>query len=202
MNTPSQQTILLRQLVNMNAGDHDLLATYRDVLMKQSIYKPGEAQMGGRNEAEIIANGISVPADSSGTMKVLRSLEDSMVNLKSLYDTKRKRLNAIFNLCMFTISFSILLILAGLALLYWNSEEARMGMITTASSILPGFIAATAFLFYDKVKKDAQKLEDNLIQVNNLIIFFKLIEVIPNEEARNKSYGDMIGKMNSFLLRS
>lgn len=191
---------LLKQAVNVTTSP-EVLEILRDNLKKKGLYKEEEADMGA-TEAEVIASGIKVPDnDSTYAARALQSVDASMIDLKVLYKNKQRRLNTIFTLCLVAIGASILLIFAGLAVSFSEANDARLGIITSASSLLPGFIGATAFIFYDKVKRDAQKLEDNLINLNGLVIFFRLIDAMPEGKVKADAFAEMSKRMSESVLR-
>jgi hypothetical protein len=88
-------------------------------------------------------------------------------------------------------------IIFGLMIGLLGRDNAQMvAVISTASGIIINFVAAIFFYLYNQTVRQLKSYHDNLLDVQNVLLSFKILEGLPKNEAKSQ----MILQLLSFLV--
>ncbi len=181
---------LIRAFIDNGSHDIVLIEIIRDKFRINGLYSPPASELGETDNRKIISKGINLNTQQNDSDKIVASLQNCLTEFDKIYLFKKRKLNSIYTICLFAIAITFLLIVTGLVITFYFEKDVKL--ITGSSTILTSFIGGTAFVFFDKVNKNLKQIEDEIIKSNKLIMFFKMIDLIPNIEVRDKSFSDMI----------
>ena len=126
---------------------------------------------------------------------------DSLVNinienLSEYYSLVKKHTQKSFILsCIASVSGFVLIVL-GLVFQYINSEYENISYLVTSSGILVELVSGLFFYLYNKTVRQLKDYHDSLLEVQNILLSFKLIE--ETEQASERL--PLITKMIEFLV--
>lgn len=117
-------------------------------------------------------------------------------NLAAYYSLVKTHTSQSFkvSLMMSVIGFSLIVI--GLVIGFRYNEKA-IGYIASGSGIMIEFISAILFYLYNKTVRQLKEYHDSLINVQNILLSFKLIEDTSDE----KTKAEMVTKMLEYLVQ-
>jgi len=101
-----------------------------------------------------------------------------------------------FRVSLMVCIAGFVLIAVGLAIGF-KAEGNYIGYIATGAGVLIEFISGALFYLYNKTVRQLKEYHDSLIDVQNILLSFKLIE--STTDAKSKS--DMITKMIEYLVQ-
>lgn len=127
----------------------------------------------------------------------VRLVEININNLSEYYLLVKSQSNLSFLTSIGAGICGFLLICIGL-LLGFDGQKIEISYMATASGILTEFIAAVFFYLYNKTVRQLKEYHDSLIDVQNVLLAFKLIDDIEKPEEK----ANTIQKMVEFLVRS
>jgi diacylglycerol kinase len=128
----------------------------------------------------------------------VKLVEININNLSEYYLLVKSQANLSFLTSIGAGISGFLLICIGLILGFDNENNIEISYLATTSGILTEFIATTFFYLYNKTVRQLKEYHDSLIDVQNVLLAFKLIDDISIPEDKAKT----IQKMVEFLVRS
>ncbi|AJE53056.1 TRADD-N-associated membrane domain-containing protein [Paenibacillus polymyxa] len=126
---------------------------------------------------------------------------DSLVNinienLSEYYSLVKKHTQKSFILsCTASVSGFVLIVL-GLVFQYINSDYENISFLVTSSGIVVELVSGLFFYLYNKTVRQLKDYHDSLLEVQNILLSFKLIE--ETEQANERL--PLITKMIEFLV--
>jgi len=183
---------LLKTFVENSSSGNYIIDVVRNNFRTNGLYSPIDADYGGDDERKIVSDGINV-VDNENSYKIIDSLLGSKNGIDEIYKHRKIKLNNIYNLCLMSIVVTIIVIIIGLIFSY--IEERTADMVSVASGILTSLISGTAFVIYRQANMDLKKIEADIVRLNKLIMFFKMIDSIPDNEVRASSFEIMTKQM-------
>lgn len=122
---------------------------------------------------------------------------DSLVNinienLAEYYRLVKGHTQKSFNASLAVAFFGFILICIGLAISFNNNEFNVFSYVATGSGVLMEFISATFFYLYSKTVRQLKGYHDSLIEVQNMLLSFRLIDATEGQENKVKLTEKMI----------
>lgn len=126
---------------------------------------------------------------------------DSLVNinvdnLSDYYTLVKVHTNKSFTLCCMSSISGFILIVLGLVAIYLNKDLENISYVVTASGIIVEVISGLFFYLYNKTVRQLKDYHDSLLNVQNILLSFKLIESTSNDVEKFA----MIKSMIDFLV--
>ncbi|WP_291633037.1 hypothetical protein [Clostridium sp.] len=126
---------------------------------------------------------------------------DSLVNinvdnLSDYYTLVKVHTNKSFMLCCMSCISGFILIILGLVVIFLNKNLENISYIVTASGIIVEVISGLFFYLYNKTVRQLKDYHDSLLNVQNILLSFKLIESTSNDIEKFA----MIKSMIDFLV--
>lgn len=118
-------------------------------------------------------------------------------NLEEYYELVKTSNKSSFYVSLGMSLLGTILIASGLVTSYLNKEIQNISYIATASGVLIEIISALLFYLYNRTIIQLKGYHDSLLDVQNILLSFKLIEDIKNEEYRSEIMKQMI----EFLIK-
>ncbi|MEK3707041.1 hypothetical protein MKY87_23635 [Paenibacillus sp. FSL R7-0198] len=117
-------------------------------------------------------------------------------NLSEYYSLVKKHTQKSFILsCTASISGFVLIVL-GLVFQYINSDYENISFLVTSSGVVVELVSGLFFYLYNKTVRQLKDYHDSLLEVQNILLSFKLIE--ETEQANERL--PLITKMIEFLV--
>ena len=127
-----------------------------------------------------------------------RLVRINLDNLADYYVLVKEHTHKSFNTSIVTGLIGFGLIAVGLlAGFIMGSDTNYTAYISTGSGIIIEFIAGVFFYLYNKTTRQLKEYHDSLLNVQNILLSFKLVEDIDEEKTRALMIGDML----KYLLR-
>jgi hypothetical protein len=118
-------------------------------------------------------------------------LKINLRNLSDYYELVKIHTNKSFDAARFSSIIGFILI--ALALIFgFLMPENKISYISAGSGIIVEFIAGVFFYLYNRTVRELKGYHDSLLEVQNVIISFKLIDDIEDQEAKTKIIDNMI----------
>jgi hypothetical protein len=119
-------------------------------------------------------------------------------NLASYYSLVKTQTDKSFMVSLSMGVAGFILLIAGLALGFSNSQRAAViTYISTGAGVLTEFIASVFFYLYNRTIRQMKGYHDSLLDVQNVLLAFKLVGDTKVDAHRN----EMMGKMLEFLMQ-
>jgi hypothetical protein len=119
-------------------------------------------------------------------------------NLASYYSLVKTQTDKSFMVALSMGVAGFMLLIGGLALGFSNSQRATvMTYISTGAGVLTEFIASVFFYLYNRTIRQMKGYHDSLLDVQNVLLAFKLVGDTKVDAHRN----EMMGKMLEFLMQ-
>ncbi len=184
---------LLKTFIENSSSDTRVIDVVRNSFRVNELYSPLESVLGDDNDVrKIISDGINV-VDDDDSRRIIDSLNGTKIETDEIYQHRKIKLNSIYNVCLASIVVTIIVIIIGL--IFSFIQERTADLVSVASGTLTSLISGTAFVIYKRANKDLKKIEVDIIKLNKLILFFKMIDSIPDNEVRTSSYEIMTKQM-------
>jgi hypothetical protein len=113
-------------------------------------------------------------------------------NLEEYYELVKKSNKSSFYISMSMSIIGILLIIGGLIVGYFVDEVRNISYLVSSSGIVIELITALLFYLYNKSVIQLKDYHDSLLDVQNILLSFKLIDDIKGEENRLEIMKSMI----------
>jgi hypothetical protein len=126
-----------------------------------------------------------------------RLVKINVENLAAYYTIVKVHASQSFQVSLLVGVLGFGLIIAGLASGFLSKEFKDISYIASGSGIIVEFISGTMFYLYNKTVRQLKDYHDSLIDVQNVLLSFKLIESTTDEKVR----AEMISKMIEFLVK-
>ncbi len=117
-------------------------------------------------------------------------------NLAAYYSLVKTHTSQSFKVSLMISVIGFMLIVAGL-IIGFKYDEKTIGFISTGSGLITEFISGVLFYLYNKTVRQLKEYHDSLIDVQNILLSFKLIESTTDE----KSKAEMVTKMLEYLVQ-
>lgn len=133
---------------------------------------------------------------SNSMTKTSRYFDDlvsiNLRNLEEYYELVKNSNKKSFNASLLMSIFGILLISSGLIVSYFSIEFKDISYVVTGSGVLVEAISGLMFYLYNKTVLQLKGYHDSLLNVQNILLCFKLIEDTDDKEARSTTMKQMI----------
>jgi hypothetical protein len=113
-------------------------------------------------------------------------------NLEEYYDLVKNSNKKSFYAALIMCVFGVLLISSGLVASYFITEFKGISYIASASGILIEVISGLMFYLYNRTILQLKGYHDSLLDVQNILLSFKLIEDIKDETRRSEAMKQML----------
>ncbi len=117
-------------------------------------------------------------------------------NLAAYYSLVKTHTSQSFKVSLLTSIIGFILISSGLVIGF-KYDDKIIGYIASGTGILTEFISGVLFYLYNKTVRQLKEYHDSLINVQNILLSFKLIENTSDE----KSKAEMVSKMLEYLVQ-
>jgi len=117
-------------------------------------------------------------------------------NLAAYYSLVKTHTSQSFKVSLVISVIGFMLIAAGLVIGF-KYDDKTIGYISTGSGIITEFISGVLFYLYNKTVRQLKEYHDSLINVQNILLSFKLIESTTDEKAK----AEMVTKMLEYLVQ-
>jgi hypothetical protein len=175
-----------------NSKSGKTLEVFAHALGKTGAVKM-ESHLGSGDLKKEIAEAIS---GANGQDALLRnSVSRTKMQLDDIYSIKESRVKKVFYLCLFTVAISVILLIAGLVIIFVEQNIKRQGIITSISSVFTTFLGATIFFMYKKENENLKDIETDLIKIRKLEDFFEIINQMQGEDEKKAAYINIIEQM-------
>jgi energy-converting hydrogenase Eha subunit E len=142
---------------------------------------------------------LRLPDSNNGTSEYFDSLvKINVENLSAYYSLVKAHSEQSFKISLFVGIAGFLLIVSGLVMGFQYQDLKNIGYISTGAGILIEFISGVLFYMYNKTVRQLKEYHDSLINAQNILLSFKLIESIKDESSKS----DMIGRMIDKLIKN
>lgn len=137
-----------------------------------------------------------LPDSTNSTTQYFESLvKINVENLSAYYSLVKTHTQQSFKVSLMTGVLGFILISVGLVLGFQFKEYERIGYIASGSGIFVEFISGVLFYLYNKTVRQLKEYHDSLINVQNILLSFKLIESIKDEKSKTEMIGKMITRL-------
>ena len=135
--------------------------------------------------------------DNEGKPEYFDSLvKINVENLAAYYSLVKTHTSQSFKVSLLVSIIGFMLIISGLVIGF-KYDDKIIGYIATGAGILTEFISSVLFYLYNKTVRQLKEYHDSLINVQNILLSFKLIENTSDE----KSKAEMVSKMLEYLVQ-
>lgn len=117
-------------------------------------------------------------------------------NLAAYYSLVKTHTSQSFKVSLLISLLGFILIASGLVIGFKYNDKI-IGYISTGSGIIIEFISSVLFYLYNKTVRQLKEYHDSLINVQNILLSFKLIESTTDEKAK----AEMVSKMLEYLVQ-
>lgn len=117
-------------------------------------------------------------------------------NLAAYYSLVKTHTSQSFKVSLTISVFGFILIVSGL-IIGFKYPDKIIGYVSAGSGVLTEFISSVLFYLYNKTIRQLKEYHDSLINVQNVLLSFKLIESTTDEKAK----ADMVTKMLEYLVQ-
>lgn len=113
-------------------------------------------------------------------------------NLDEYYNLVKKSNKNSFNVSLGMTIIGILFIMIGLAYSYFNPQVQQISYIISASGVVIEIVSGLLFYLYNRSVIQLKEYHDSLINVQNVLLSFKLIDDLKSEEKKSEIMRQMI----------
>ncbi|CAI2766334.1 TRADD-N-associated membrane domain-containing protein [Flavobacterium collinsii] len=117
-------------------------------------------------------------------------------NLAAYYSLVKTHTSLSFKVSLLISIIGFILIISGLVIGF-RYDDKIIGYIASGTGIVTEFISSVLFYLYNKTVRQLKEYHDSLINVQNILLSFKLIENTSDE----KSKAEMVTKMLEYLVQ-
>ncbi|GHT57840.1 hypothetical protein AGMMS50239_01050 [Bacteroidia bacterium] len=118
-------------------------------------------------------------------------LKMNLENLSDYYVLVKSHTAKSFHITLILIILGFILICSGLIASYCFSDMISSYLISGAGIIIE-FISCVLFFLYNKTIRQLKEYHDSLLRVQNILVSFRLVEAITDENARGNTITKMI----------
>ncbi len=123
-------------------------------------------------------------------------VEINVSNLDAYYNLVKTHTKRSFTCAVLVGIIGFAMLCFGIGMLYKEPDKSQLAYISSSSGIITEFISGVFFYLYNKTVRQLKDYHDSLLDVQNILLSFKLIETTKNEEKRSQ----MTDKMIEFLV--
>nr|WP_294926114.1 hypothetical protein [uncultured Flavobacterium sp.] len=117
-------------------------------------------------------------------------------NLAAYYSLVKTHTSQSFKVSLLISIIGFILIISGLVIGF-KYDDKIIGYIASGAGIVTEFISSVLFYLYNKTVRQLKEYHDSLINVQNILLSFKLIENTSDEKAK----AEMMSKMLEYLVQ-
>jgi hypothetical protein len=147
------------------------------------------------NNKKVHLVGVKRTVNSSKHFDTLVSINIS--NLEEYYDLVKQSNQRSFTVSLSMSILGVLLILTGLAYSFLIGNDNNITYLAAASGIVVELISGLLFYLYNRTVIQLKDYHDSLLDVQNILLSFKLIDDLKDEEHKSATMKQMI----EFLVR-
>ena len=149
---------------------------------------------------ERVSSEVKTVSNNSETKYFDKLVNINIENLSAYYTLVKQHTNKSFIISSTISIIGFILISIGLGIGFSNILESStyISYIATGVGVLTEFIATIFFYLYNRTVRQLKEYHDSLLSVQNILLSFKIVEDIKQEEEKNK----MISHMLEFLIGS
>lgn len=123
-------------------------------------------------------------------------VEINVLNLASYYELVKTHTDKSYKLTVRICLFGFFLIVVGLAIGFVDYSNALLISITaTASGIITDLISGVFFYLYNRTVQQMKEYHNSLLNVQNILLSFKLIEDTEDKQEKAKIVGEMVAHL-------
>lgn len=123
-------------------------------------------------------------------------VEINVLNLASYYELVKTHTDKSYRLTVRICLFGFFLIVIGLVLGFVDYSNALLISITaTASGIITDLISGVFFYLYNRTVQQMKEYHNSLLNVQNILLSFKLIEDTEDKQEKAKIVGEMVAHL-------
>lgn len=123
-------------------------------------------------------------------------VEINVDNLSEYYSMVKSHTSNSFWISASTSVAGFFLIVTGLIVLIFSDSSVEISYISTGTGVVVEFISGVFFYLYNRTVRQLKDYHDSLIDVQNILLSFKIIEDTKDEDIK----ADMMSQMMSFLV--
>jgi hypothetical protein len=105
-----------------------------------------------------------------------RLVNINVENLSEYYALVKQHSRKSFNLSFIIVVLGFVLIVVGIAIGFANTEYRNISYLAAAAGIIVNFIGGAVFVLYTRTVLQLKQYHDSLLDVQNILLSFKLIE--------------------------
>jgi hypothetical protein len=142
---------------------------------------------------------LGLPEPSTDTDRYFEKLvKINVENLAAYYTLVKVHTSQSFRVSLIVGILGFILLILGLALGFQFEQYRNISFIASGAGIIIEFISGVLFFLYNKTVIQLKDYHDSLIDVQNVLLSFKLIENTQDEKLK----AEMIGKMIEYLVKN
>lgn len=111
----------------------------------------------------------------------------NLTNLALYYKQVERHTNKSFWSGLIAAIMAFLLLVTGTAMALVTEDNYLSSALVSASGLLSGFISSIFFSLYNRTVIQMKKYHDNLIQAQNTLLAFRVLDSIKNDDSRDKT---------------
>ena len=120
----------------------------------------------------------------------------NVTNLGEYYSLVKIHTNQSFKTCIFAGCIGFLLVVLGVAIGFFKQDLKDVSYLAAGTGIITEFISGVFFYLYNKTVRQLKEYHDSLLEIQNVLMSFKLIDGL-KEQGRK---AEMIKCMIQFLV--
>lgn len=114
-------------------------------------------------------------------------------NLREYYSLIKIHTAQSFRTSLFVGILGFTLIIAGVAIGFFRNDLKDISYLTGSVGVLTEFISGVFFYLYNKTVRELKGYHDSLLEVQNVLMSFKLVEDLQSQETKAEMIKAMIG---------
>jgi uncharacterized membrane protein len=139
---------------------------------------------------------LKLPDSNNPTTEYFDSLvKINVENLSAYYTLVKTHTQQSFKVSLMAGIVGFILIGVGLVIGFQYENFKSIGIISTGAGIFVEFISGVLFYLYNKTVRQLKDYHDSLINVQNILLSFKLIESTRDEKSKTEMIGKMINRL-------
>lgn len=122
-------------------------------------------------------------------------LKINLRNLGDYYDLIKMHTHKSFNIARVSGIIGFILITLGLGAGYFSPDNNKIAYLSAAAGLIIEFVSGIFFYLYNKTIGELKGYHDSLLDVQNVIVSYKLIDDIQDQAAKNQAIDKMINAL-------
>jgi len=125
-----------------------------------------------------------------------RLVQINVDNLSEYYSLVKIHTSQSFKTCIFAGGIGFFFIVLGVAIGYFNQNLKDISYLAAGAGIITEFISGIFFYLYSKTVRQLKQYHDALLDVQNVLMSFRLVDGLQNQERK----AEMIKSMIQYLI--